>query len=122
MRPSKRRHSEMRSVTMEPGFMKYAHGSCLIRIGNTHVICTATLEEKAPPFLKNTGKGWITAEYGMLPCSTHQRSDREASRGKQTGRTQEIQRLIGRALRSITKLDAFGEKQIRLDCDVIQAD
>jgi ribonuclease PH len=122
MRPSKRHDSEIRPVTMEPGFMKHADGSCLIRIGNTHVICTATVEEKAPLFLKNTGKGWITAEYGMLPCSTHQRTDREASRGKQTGRTQEIQRLIGRALRSVTKLDAFGERQIRLDCDVIQAD
>jgi ribonuclease PH len=107
---------------MEPGFMKHAHGSCLIRVGNTHVICAATIEEKTPPFLKNSGKGWITAEYGMLPCSTHSRTDREASRGKQTGRTQEIQRLIGRALRSVTKLEGFGERQIRLDCDVIQAD
>jgi ribonuclease PH len=107
---------------MEPGFMKHADGSCLIRVGNTHVICTATIEDKPPHFLKNTGKGWITAEYGMVPCSTHQRTDREASRGKQTGRTQEIQRLIGRALRSITRLDGFGERQIRIDCDVIKAD
>lgn len=122
MRPSNRPAGEMRSISLEPGFMKHAHGSCLIRVGNTHVICTATIEDKAPHFLKNTGKGWITAEYGMVPCATHQRTDREASRGKQTGRTQEIQRLIGRSLRSITKMDAFGERQIRLDCDVIQAD
>lgn len=122
MRPSKRSASEMRAISIEPGFMKYANGSCLIRIGGTHVICAATIEDKVPPFLRNTGKGWITAEYGMLPCSTHDRVDREAAKGKVTGRTQEIQRLIGRALRSVVNLEGFGERQIRIDCDVIQAD
>jgi ribonuclease PH len=122
MRPSNRRPNQMRSVVIETGYMKNAHGSCLIRVGGTHVVCTATVEEKAPPFLRNTGKGWITAEYGMLPCSTHGRVDREAAKGKQSGRTQEIQRLIGRSLRAVTKLDGFGERQIRVDCDVIQAD
>ena len=122
MRPSKRSASEMRSISIEPGFMKYAHGSCLIRIGGTHVACSATIEEKVPPFLRNTGKGWITAEYGMLPCATHDRVDREAAKGKISGRTQEIQRLIGRALRSVVNLEGFGERQIRIDCDVLQAD
>lgn len=122
MRPSKRSTSEMRPISIEPGFMKHADGSCLIRFGNTQVICSATIEEKPPIFLKNTGRGWITAEYGMLPCATHQRTDREAARGKQTGRTQEIQRLIGRALRAVTTQTGFGERQIRIDCDVIQAD
>jgi ribonuclease PH len=101
---------------------KYAEGSCLARFGDTHVLCTATVEEKVPPFLRNTGSGWITAEYGMLPRSTHTRTDREASRGRQTGRTQEIQRLIGRSLRAVTNLKALGERQIRIDCDVLQAD
>jgi RNAse PH (EC 2.7.7.56) len=122
MRPSNRRPDEMRKVTIEPGFMKHADGSCLIRCGETHVICTATIEDKAPPFLRNTGKGWITAEYGMIPCSTHSRVNREAAHGKQSGRTQEIQRLIGRALRSITNLQGFGERQIKIDCDVLHAD
>lgn len=122
MRPSNRRPDEMRKVTIEPGFMKHADGSCLIRCGDTHVICTATIEDKAPPFLRNTGKGWITAEYGMIPCSTHSRVNREAAHGKQSGRTQEIQRLIGRALRSITNLQGFGERQIKIDCDVLHAD
>lgn len=122
MRPSNRRPDEMRKVTIEPGFMKHADGSCLIQCGETHIICTATIEDKAPPFLRNTGKGWITAEYGMIPCSTHSRVNREAAHGKQSGRTQEIQRLIGRALRSITNLQGFGERQIKIDCDVLHAD
>jgi len=122
MRPSKRAQNQMRPVSIEPNFLAHAHGSCLIKVGDTHVICTATVEEKAPPFLRNTGKGWVTAEYGMLPCATSERTDREAARGKQNGRTQEIQRLIGRSLRSVTKLDGFGERQIRIDCDVIKAD
>jgi ribonuclease PH len=112
----------MRSIVLEPGFSKYAEGSCLARFGDTHVICTATVEDRVPPFLRNTGTGWITAEYGMLPRSTHTRTDREASRGKQSGRTQEIQRLIGRSLRAVTDMKALGERQIRIDCDVIQAD
>jgi ribonuclease PH len=112
----------MRAVVLEPGVSKYAEGSCLARFGDTHVLCTATVEEKVPPFLRNSGRGWITAEYGMLPRSTHTRSDREAARGKQTGRTQEIQRLIGRSLRAVTDLTALGERQIRIDCDVLQAD
>ncbi len=122
MRPSNRAPDQLRDISLEPGFMKHAHGSCLIRMGGTHVICTATIEDKAPPFLRNTGKGWVTAEYGMLPCSTHSRVGREASRGKQTGRTQEIQRLIGRSLRAVTDMSKFGERQIRVDCDVLQAD
>ncbi len=122
MRPSKRAPDQLRDLSLETGFMKHAHGSCLIRMGGTHVICTATIEDKAPPFLRNTGKGWVTAEYGMLPCSTHSRVAREASQGKQTGRTQEIQRLIGRSLRAVTDLTKFGERQIRVDCDVLQAD
>ncbi len=122
MRPSNRTPDQLRAISLEPGFMKNAHGSCLIKMGDTHVICTATIEEKAPPFLRNTGKGWVTAEYGMLPCSTHDRVGREASRGKQTGRTQEIQRLIGRSLRAVTDMSKFGERQIRVDCDVLQAD
>ncbi len=122
IRPSSRATNELRSLSLETGFMKNAHGSCLIKMGDTHVICTATVENTAPPFLRNTGKGWVTAEYGMLPCSTHDRVGREASRGKQTGRTQEIQRLIGRSLRAVTNLSGFGERQIRVDCDVLQAD
>jgi len=121
-RPSGRAPDQMRKVVLEPGFAKYAEGSCLARFGDTHVLCTATVEEKVPPFLRNTGSGWITAEYGMLPRSTHTRTDREASRGKQSGRTQEIQRLIGRSLRSVAHLKALGERQIRIDCDVLQAD
>jgi ribonuclease PH len=121
-RPSGRAPDELRAVRLEPGFAKYAEGSCLARFGDTHVLCCATVEEKPPPFLRNTGRGWITAEYGMLPRSTHTRTDREAARGKQSGRTQEIQRLIGRSLRAVTDLAALGERQIRLDCDVIQAD
>jgi ribonuclease PH len=104
------------------GFTKHAEGSCLIKFGDTHVLCTATLEDKAPPFLRDTGKGWVTAEYGMLPRSTHSRMGREAARGKQSGRTQEIQRLIGRSLRAVVDMEALGERQIRLDCDVLQAD
>ncbi|HKT17219.1 MAG TPA: ribonuclease PH [Stellaceae bacterium] len=121
-RPSGRAPDEMRAVSLEPGYAKYAEGSCLARFGDTHVLCTATVEEKVPPFLRNTGRGWVTAEYGMLPRSTHTRTDREAARGKQSGRTQEIQRLIGRSLRAVTDLAALGERQIRIDCDVIQAD
>lgn len=121
-RPSGRNANQLRDIVIEPGFMKHADGSCLIKMGGTHVICTATIEDTAPSFLRNTGKGWITAEYGMLPCSTHDRINREASRGKQTGRTQEIQRLIGRSLRAVTDLRAFGERQIKIDCDVLQAD
>jgi ribonuclease PH len=121
-RPSGRAPHELRSVRLEPGFAKYAEGSCLVRFGDTHVLCAATVEEKVPPFLRNTGRGWITAEYGMLPRSTHERTDREAARGRQTGRTQEIQRLIGRSLRAVADLEALGERQIRIDCDVLQAD
>ena len=113
---------QLRSVSMEPGFSPYAEGSCLIKCGNTHVLCCASVEERVPPFLRNSGKGWVTAEYGMLPRSTHKRTDREAARGKQSGRTQEIQRLIGRALRAVTDLEALGERQIKIDCDVLQAD
>jgi len=113
---------QLRAITMEPGFSPYAEGSCLIKCGNTHVLCCASVEERVPPFLRNTGKGWVTAEYGMLPRSTHTRTEREAARGKQSGRTQEIQRLIGRALRAVTDLEALGELQIKIDCDVLQAD
>ncbi|MGC6484722.1 MAG: ribonuclease PH [Candidatus Puniceispirillales bacterium] len=121
-RPSGRDADALRQVTMEPGFSPYAEGSCLIRCGNTHVLCTATVEERVPPFLRGQNKGWVTAEYGMLPRSTHTRTDREAARGKQSGRTQEIQRLIGRSLRAVTDLEALGERQIKIDCDVLQAD
>jgi ribonuclease PH len=122
MRPSGRADDQMRPVSLEPGFSKYAEGSCLARFGDTHVLCTASVEERVPPFLRNTGRGWVTAEYGMLPRSTHTRTDREAARGRQSGRTQEIQRLIGRSLRAVTDLAALGERQIRIDCDVLQAD
>jgi ribonuclease PH len=122
MRPSGRAADQLRPVRLEAGFAKYAEGSCLARFGETHVLCAATVEEKVPPFLRNTGQGWVTAEYGMLPRSTHTRTDREATRGKQSGRTQEIQRLIGRSLRAVTDLKKLGERQIRIDCDVIQAD
>ena len=122
MRPSGRTPEAMRPVSLEPGFAKYAEGSCLARFGDTHVLCTASVEERVPPFLRNTGRGWVTAEYGMLPRSTHTRTDREAARGRQSGRTQEIQRLIGRSLRAVLDLPALGERQITIDCDVIQAD
>jgi len=122
MRPSGRSADQMRELSMELGFSKYAEGSCLIKFGDTHVLCTATLEEKAPPFLRGSGKGWVTGEYGMLPRSTHGRMPREAAKGKQSGRTQEIQRLVGRSLRAAVDLKALGECQIRVDCDVIQAD
>ncbi len=122
MRPSGRALDEMRSVSLEPGFAKHAEGSCLIRFGDTHVLCAATLEERVPPWLRGQGRGWVTAEYGMLPRSTTSRTAREAARGKQSGRTQEIQRLIGRSLRAVTDLEAMGEMQITVDCDVIQAD
>jgi ribonuclease PH len=121
-RPSGRASHELRPVRLEAGFAKYAEGSCLARFGDTHVLCAATVEEKVPPFLRNTGRGWITAEYGMLPRSTHERTDREAARGRQSGRTQEIQRLIGRALRSVFDLERLGARTINIDCDVIQAD
>jgi ribonuclease PH len=112
----------LRPVLLEPGFAKYAEGSCLARFGDTHVLCTATVEERVPPFLRNSGRGWITAEYGMLPRSTNTRTEREAARGRQSGRTQEIQRLIGRSLRAVADLALLGERQIRIDCDVLQAD
>ena len=122
MRPSKRQNDEMRKVSFERGFSKHAEGSCLVRFGDTHVLCTASVEEKPPAWLRNTGKGWVTAEYGMLPRSTGERMRREASSGKQGGRTLEIQRLIGRSLRAVVDLQALGEQQITVDCDVIQAD
>jgi len=122
MRPSGRSLDAMRPVTLEPGIAKYAEGSCLAKFGDTHVLCTASVEERVPPFLRNTGKGWVTAEYGMLPRSTATRTDREAARGRQSGRTQEIQRLIGRSLRAVTDLAGLGERQVRIDCDVLQAD
>jgi ribonuclease PH len=122
MRPSGRASDQLRSVVLELGFSKHAEGSCLAKFGDTHVLCTASVEEKVPPFLRNTGKGWVTAEYGMLPRSTHTRTDREAARGKQSGRTHEIQRLIGRSLRAVTDLKAMGEMQVKIDCDVLQAD
>ena len=121
MRPSGRALDELRSLSIEPGINRHAEGSCLIRIGHTHVICTASLEERVPPFLKNTGKGWVTAEYGMLPRATNTRMRREVKDGP-SGRTQEIQRLIGRSLRAGVDLVALGERQISIDCDVIQAD
>jgi ribonuclease PH len=122
MRPSGRRPDELRPVLLEPGFAAHAEGSCLVKFGRTHVLCTASLESGVPPFLKGSGKGWVTAEYGMLPRATGERMRREAVVGKQSGRTQEIQRLIGRSLRVVTDLTAFGERQIIVDCDVIQAD
>ena len=122
MRPSGRSPNQMRSVRLETGFTPYAEGSCLSKFGDTHVLCNATVEERVPPWMRNSGRGWVTAEYGMLPRSTHDRTDREASRGRQSGRTQEIQRLIGRSLRAVVDLGLLGERQIRLDCDVIQAD
>jgi len=121
-RPSSRQPDEIRLITLETNISRYAEGSCIIKFGHTHVLCTASVGEKVPGWMKNTGKGWITAEYGMLPRSTHQRMDREAARGKQSGRTQEIQRLIGRSLRAVVDLGKMGERQIKVDCDVIQAD
>jgi ribonuclease PH len=122
MRPSGRAPDEMRVITIEPGFTKHAEGSCLISFGETRVLVTASVEERVPPFMRGKGEGWVTAEYGMLPRATHTRSNREAAKGKQSGRTQEIQRLIGRSLRSVMDMKALGERQITLDCDVIQAD
>ncbi|MGH6953383.1 MAG: ribonuclease PH [Alphaproteobacteria bacterium] len=122
MRPSGRSPNSLRPVSLEIGVSKHAEGSCLARFGDTHVLCTASVEERVPPFLRNSGRGWVTAEYGMLPRSTGARSEREAVRGRQNGRSQEIQRLIGRSLRAVTELAGFGERQIRLDCDVLQAD
>ncbi len=122
MRPSGRNLSDLRAITIEPGVVRHAEGSCLIRMGDTQVICTASIEERTPPFLRNTGLGWVTAEYGMLPRATNTRNRREAAQGKQTGRTVEIQRLIGRSLRAGVDRSALGERQITVDCDVIQAD
>ncbi len=121
-RPSGRAPDEMREITIETGYTKHAEGSCLISFGHTKVLCTASIEERIPPWLRGKGEGWVTGEYSMLPRSTHTRSSREAARGKQSGRTQEIQRLIGRSLRAVVDLKALGERQITLDCDVIQAD
>ncbi len=122
MRPSGRAADSLREITLIPGFSRYAEGSCLAKFGETHVLCTASVDEKVPHFLRNSGQGWITAEYGMLPRATHDRTEREAAKGKQSGRTQEIQRLIGRALRSVADMKALGEMQIKIDCDVLQAD
>jgi ribonuclease PH len=122
MRPSKRRPDELRAVAIRRGYTRHAEGSVLIEFGDTRVLCTASVEEKVPPFLRDRGQGWVTAEYGMLPRSTHTRTDREAARGRQSGRTLEIQRLIGRSLRAVTDLEALGERTITVDCDVIQAD
>ncbi|WP_028032180.1 ribonuclease PH [Chelativorans sp. J32] len=122
MRPSRRQPDEMRAVSFERGVSKHAEGSCLVKFGDTHVLCTASLEEKVPGWLRNSGKGWVTAEYGMLPRSTGDRMRREAASGKQGGRTLEIQRLVGRSLRSVVDLQALGEMQITVDCDVLQAD
>jgi ribonuclease PH len=121
-RTAGRTPEDIRSLTIEPHFSPYAEGSCLICVGDTHVICTASVDEKVPPFLRGAGRGWVTAEYGMLPRATHSRMEREAARGKQSGRTQEIQRLIGRSLRAIIDLEKLGERQIKIDCDVIRAD
>ena len=122
MRPSGRAADQLRPVSLEIDVNKHAEGSCLARFGDTHVLCTASIEDGVPPWLRNTGRGWVTAEYGMLPRATTTRTSREAARGKQSGRTQEIQRLIGRSLRAVTNLSGFGERQIKVDCDVIQAD
>jgi len=122
MRPSGRRPDELRKISLQPNYSKHAEGSCLVQFGDTHVLCTASVESRVPPFLRNSGRGWVTAEYGMLPRATGSRSGREAARGKQGGRTHEIQRLIGRSLRAVTEMTGFGERQITLDCDVLQAD
>lgn len=121
-RPSGRAPDEMRAITIETGFTKHAEGSCLISFGDTRVLCTASVEERIPPWLRGKGEGWVTGEYSMLPRATHTRGSREAARGKQSGRTQEIQRLIGRSLRAVVDMKKLGERQITLDCDVIQAD
>src|SRR5438270_13608379 len=122
MRPSGRAPDQMRELKFEPGFTRHAEGSCLVSFGDTRVLCSASVEEKVPPFLRGRAQGWVTAEYGMLPRATHPRGNREAAKGKQSGRTQEIQRLIGRSLRAVVSLPALGERQIIVDCDVIQAD
>ncbi len=122
MRPSGRTPDQIRELRFEPGFTRHAEGSCLVSFGDTRVLCTASIEEKVPPFLRGKGQGWVTAEYGMLPRATHTRGNREAAKGKQSGRTQEIQRLIGRSLRAVVDLKLLGERQITVDCDVIQAD
>jgi ribonuclease PH len=121
-RPDGRAPDALRPVTLQMGAAPYAEGSCLVSFGNTRVLCTASVEDRTPPWMRNSGKGWVTAEYGMLPRATHTRGDREAARGKQSGRTQEIQRLIGRSLRAAVDLTALGERQILIDCDVLQAD
>ncbi len=122
MRPSRRRPDELRPIAIDRHYTRHAEGSVLVAFGDTRVICTASLEEGVPGFLRGGGQGWVTAEYGMLPRATHTRTDREAARGKQSGRTQEIQRLIGRSLRAVTDLEKLGERTVKLDCDVIQAD
>ncbi len=122
MREAGRGADQMRTVSLEPGVARHAEGSCLVKFGHTHVLVTASLEDTAPGFLRGSGRGWVTAEYGMLPRSTHERMRREAAQGKQSGRTQEIQRLVGRSLRAVTDLTALGERQIAIDCDVLQAD
>ena len=122
MRPSGRAPDEMRALTFEPAFTKHAEGACLVSFGETRVLVTASVEDRVPPFLRGKGQGWVTAEYGMLPRATHTRGNREAAKGKQSGRTQEIQRLIGRSLRAVVDMKKLGERQITLDCDVIQAD
>jgi ribonuclease PH len=122
MRPSGRAPDQMRTIAFEPGFTRHAEGSCLVSFGDTRVLVTASVEDKVPPFLRGKGQGWVTAEYGMLPRATHTRGNREAARGKQSGRTQEIQRLIGRSLRAVVDLPKLGERQVIVDCDVIQAD
>ncbi len=122
MRPTGRAPDAMRPVRLEPHVSKHAEGSCLARFGDTHVLCTASIEDEVPRFLRGSGKGWVTAEYGMLPRATHTRGVREAARGRQGGRTLEIQRLIGRSLRAVTDLEGFGERSVKLDCDVLQAD
>ena len=122
MRPSGRKADELRQVKLQRGFTRHAEGSVLVEFGETHVLCTASVEEKVPPFLRDSGRGWVTAEYGMLPRSTNTRTDREAARGKQSGRTQEIQRLIGRSLRAVVDLASLGQRTVTIDCDVLQAD
>lgn len=122
MRPSKRAPDELRKISLERAVARYAEGSCLVKFGETHVLCTASLEEKPPPWLRGQGKGWVTAEYAMLPRATHERTRREVTAGKPSGRTQEIQRLIGRSLRAVVDLTLIGERQITVDCDVVQAD
>ncbi|MFZ4533104.1 MAG: ribonuclease PH, partial [Alsobacter sp.] len=122
MRAANRASDALRKISLERGVARYAEGSCLIKCGETHVLCTASLEERAPPWLRGTGKGWVTAEYAMLPRATHERTRREVTSGKPSGRTQEIQRLIGRSLRAVVDLTALGERQIVIDCDVLQAD